>query len=371
MTVEGQNKPKQKSRLKITNAQNDARYVAAGRMLAIKRSPDADKELKTMNKKKNGAPFQYPDSLIRTLATVKHFTRLSFRRLEGLVAAYIGYKNTPSYAQIQKRVSRISVCISDNIITAGKKGDVLNLSIDGTGFSPNTRSEYIRYKHKIQHGFIRVVIVVDTDTREIMAVSVTEETIGEAPQFKDLISAAIYSSDTAVKTSSKSIRSPRHVESGLDLDATNDHTPSRGGQQVIIRADGGFDSREIFQYCVDSGIKPIIRIRHNATTRSRGRGRARGNAALEQLGGHIIRSDEFAQLTKEQREYNRKEWKKVVKYGIRWLVEIVISSLKRLFGDAVYSKKWNNIIHEIRLKVDDYNTMLRIQREAIGTRNHT
>ena len=106
-----------------------------------------------------------------------------------------------------------------------------------------------------------------------------------------------------------------------------------------MRADGGFDSRRIFETCKHLGIIPYIRINHNTTTRSRGVSRDRTVAVIDQLGDGIADPRMFAHLTKEERESNRKKWKKRVKYGLRWLVEIVISSFKRLFGDSVAARK--------------------------------
>lgn len=36
------------------------------------------------------------------------------------------------------------------------------------------------------------------------------------------------------------------------------------------------------------------------------------------------------------------EWKKNAEYGKRWLVEIVFSAFKRMFGEHTYSLKWKN-----------------------------
>ncbi len=99
--------------------------------------------------------------------------------------------------------------------------------------------------------------------------------------------------------------------------------PSAGAElpdqlNVAMRADGGFDSREIFRLCRLPGITPYIRIGHNATTRSQGVSRDRGLAALDQLGGGITDPAKFARLTKDEREANRREWRKRVRYGKRW-----------------------------------------------------
>ena len=350
----GADAPQQKSRLKITHAQNDARYIALGRTLVLAKSPDWEDELARANKKKNGSPFVYAESMFFSLAAIRSFCKLSFRVLEGVAVASIGRDAAPGYRQIHRRINKINVSIKDNIISArGKKG-ILNMAIDGTGLSPNARSEYIRYRHKVKHGFIRIVMAVDTDTREILSFSATDETVGEAPQFEDLVSEAMQ--NTGVK--------PVAEPTGSHENAA--HKDMQGEPEIIMRADGGFDSREIFEYCKQHKIKPRIRVRHNATTRSRGISRDRGTAALDQLGGGITDPAEFARLTKDEREANRKEWKKRVQYGKRWLVEIVISSFKRLFGDSVAARRWKNIIQEINLKVNIYNNMLRIQRKAIA-----
>ena len=352
------NGPGQRSRLKITNAQNDARYVALGRALFLAKSPDHGEELKKANRKKNGHPFLYPESLILSLATIRSFCGLSFRVLEGLSIGALGEDSAPSFSQICKRMRNIKLSVKNGMIRAQGKKSILNLAIDGTGLSPTARSEYIRYKHKVRHGFIRLTLVVDTDTREILGFSVTDDTIGEAPQFESLTCMALENADLdAVIQDSKG---------GGANQPTEDSSYSCRTQKIVMRADGGFDSRRIFETCKQLGIIPYIRISHNATTRSRGVSRDRTMAVIDQLGDGIADPRRFAQLTKEEREFNRKKWKRRVKYGLRWLVEIVISSFKRLFGDSVAARKWENVVQEISLKINIYNRMLCVQRGVIA-----
>ncbi len=46
-------------------------------------------------------------------------------------------------------------------------------------------------------------------------------------------------------------------------------------------------------------------------------------------------------------------------YGQRWIVEIIIiiiiSAFKRLFGNSVCARKWENMVQEIKLKAAIYN----------------
>ena len=56
MVKEGTKPAKQKLRLKIARAQNDAKYAEMGRLLRLKVDPDSEAELAGMNLKKNGRP---------------------------------------------------------------------------------------------------------------------------------------------------------------------------------------------------------------------------------------------------------------------------------------------------------------------------
>ena len=52
-------KEKQKSRLHMTCAQNDARYVDRGTVLVLHPDMNATAELAKMNREKNGHSFEY------------------------------------------------------------------------------------------------------------------------------------------------------------------------------------------------------------------------------------------------------------------------------------------------------------------------
>ena len=77
--------------------------------------------------------------------------------------------------------------------------------------------------------------------------------------------------------------------------------------------DGAYDTNEIFNSISDA--ESAIKIRKNATTY-----RCRGSRRRRQ----------------EVREYMKlgyKKWAKKVKYGLRWAIERIFSSIKRKFGE--------------------------------------
>lgn len=51
---------------------------------------------------------------------------------------------------------------------------------------------------------------------------------------------------------------------------------------------------------------------------------------------------------------------------MRWLVEIVISSFKRLLRGFVRAVRWENVVQEMNLKVDIYSRMLGVHREVMA-----
>ena len=113
-------------------------------------------------------------------------------------------------------------------------------------------------------------------------------------------------------------------------------------------------------------IIPIIKVRINANTRAGGVDRARALAVLEQLGGKggcINR--ELNRMRKDERLANQKDWKKKVRAGLRWMVEIVISAFERIFGEFVRTLTPLTTCIEIATKVAAYNHSLDICDEAV------
>ena len=80
---------KQKSRLKITHAQNDARYVEMGKLLHLTKDPSSDGELEGMNM--NGLPYSYPDTVIMSIAGMRAIHGpLPYRMCQGMAESALG-----------------------------------------------------------------------------------------------------------------------------------------------------------------------------------------------------------------------------------------------------------------------------------------
>ncbi len=92
----------------------------------------------------------------------------------------------------------------------------------------------------------------------------------------------------------------------------------------------------------DNGILPCIKVRKNAKVRLKK--------------GHILRN-----LSVISQKKDLQKWKDSERYGQRWIVETVFSSLKRLFGrEYVYSVRLKNMLQQMMLKASLYNKTISI-----------
>ncbi len=133
---------------------------------------------------------------------------------------------------------------------------------------------------------------------------------------------------------------------------------------ATIRGDGGYDSREAFSHCRKRGVRTTIRVRIDANYRAGGMDRARSEAVLEQLGGGCT-ATQLARMGKDERKKHQKEWKERVGYNSRWMVEIIISTFKRLPGEALRAVKPEYIMIEIATKIAVYNKTRDIMNRAV------
>ena len=91
--------------------------------------------------------------------------------------------------------------------------------------------------------------------------------------------------------------------------------------------DGSYEGNDIFRYLGDNGILPCIKVRNNARV-----GWKKGN---------FLRN-----LSVISQKKDLQKWKDSVSYGQRWIVETVFSSIKRMFGEYVYSVRLKNMIQK-------------------------
>lgn len=332
-------KPRRRYESKYTSQENDERYRARGRVIGIKLDASTDEDLVELNRGKKGRPFKYSNRLIATIGIWKKLVGVSYRVCEGAAQATVGKKNTPHYSSICRRINRMVIKPEGNYWIIKNGNDIIRLSIDGSGLVPAARGHWIHHKWKVKRGFIRLSIMIDIDTKQILAFSITDETVGESHQLPTLLDQAL-------------------DKLGIKHDGQTKEV------FLVLMGDKGYDSEANYEYCKKLGVKALIPVRVNALHHTGGD--ARSEAVLEQLGGkQYTDPDTVNTLSKEEREKNQKEWKKENDVGMRWNVEGVFSSFKRMLGESVSAVKWENVIKEISGMINIYNWMQYISEEAI------
>ena len=162
--------------------------------------------------------------------------------------------------------------------------------------------------------FENTYVAVNVKTKKILSIKVTDEHAHDNKALPGLIDGVI-KSDNMTTTAATTIGK--------------------------LFADGAYDSNAVFRCLSNNRIIPWIKLRKNAKVRWKK--------------GNTLRN-----LSVISQKKDLQKWKDSVSYGQRWIVETVFSSIKRMFGEYVYSVKLKNMIQEMMLKASLYNKMISI-----------
>ena len=260
-----------------------------------------DEELNRMNEGKVGRPFRFPRTFMCFLAFL-HVAFLPLRQMEGFLrklSEYIPELKVADYSTVCKRLRKLDFELSSNL------GEDLVVAIDSSGMKITNRGEWIRDKWKTRKGWIKVHIAIDVKTRKLLALKITDERTGDGKMLKPLV----------------------------------EQIKGRGGEITKVYGDGGYDSRENFNYLAGNGIEPVIKIRKNASTKARG-------------------SPSRAKKVREIKELGYEGWRDKYKYGYRWSAESFFSGVKRVFGETCKAKTTEALFQEVKMKFIFYNMLL-------------
>jgi len=246
-------------------------------------------ETKEMNYGKVGQPYFYPNSLIIFLAML-YAKGFAYRELKGILRGLSKrLHNFPviSFSQIRKRIIKLSLSFS-----AKKKN--LKVGADGTGMKVSNRGDWIREKWDERRGWVKVVIIGDTESN-IVDIRIGNEKLNENASGRGML---------------------RNNYGNIDT----------------YMGDGLYDMQKNFALCKKLGVEPVIKIRKNAIIKAN---------------GCMARKDQVL----EYKELGYKKWVKTKGYGFRWVAtEGIFSSIKRMFGETLRSHKTRNLYHEAKLK---------------------
>ncbi len=300
---------------KIYNRQ----LVNRGKIITILIQPELmeSETLQKMNKNKVGRPFRFSTGLITAAFAVKCILRFGYREIEGFVddiSSKLKIK-VPNFRTIWWRIDRMkNEGIKFNI---NEKHTVI--AIDASGLRPVNDGEYRMMKYSKFREWIKIHTAIDPKSKEYLNVVVTKGNVGDCREF-------------------------RNVVTPIAHDVTE------------ILADGGYCTKEIYEFCDDNNILPTIPVKINFSNEFI-KSKIRRKMLEEQLGlvctPGCYGRNRF--LTKEKRKRNLDKWKKKVGYGRRVLVESSFSRYKRVVGETLFSRKIENIEKEIVAKMNLLN----------------
>ncbi len=246
-------------------------------------------ELAEMNRGKEGAQYEYPESLIKLLAFIHFYLRLPYRQLEGftkMLARYADGLKAPDYSSMAWRIQRLDVKLNDAL---ARSNDEVVLALDASGIKVANRGEWMRHKWKVRRGWLKIHIAVDVKSKRILAMEVSKEKVADGRRLRSLINEA-----------SKQVKLTKVI------------------------GDGAYDSKKNFRYPTTKEIVPVIKVRRNASSKANG-------CMPRKLASH---------------EYlrNPEAWKRRHGYGQRWMAETVFSTFKRLFGEYASARRLTRTI---------------------------
>lgn len=268
-----------------------------------------DKELEEMNRGKIGEPFHYPDTFVLMLGYAKAYFHLPYRQTEGIVKGHAGNRipSIPDFSTISRRINRLDLKLENKNKT--REDEYITITIDSSGIKKTNRGQWMNKKWNIQNrkGYLKIHVAVDIRSKKILCMEITDEHVHDNKVLPRLVN-------------------------NISID----------GFVVVDRVlgDGAYDSNATFKYLSENGIMPCIKVRKNSRVRWKTANLFRNLSVIA------------------QRRNNFEQWKDSVSYGQRWSVETVFSSLKRMFGEYVYSVKMKNMKQELMLKASLYNKFL-------------
>ena len=265
------------------------------------------REIKNMNKGKIGAPFEYSRTYIQFLAFLKTGFKISYRTVQGIVRGLSDYIRIEEihFTQIRRRILKIKPSVGNLNLDNNDGNNPITVIVDASGLTITKKGDYIEQKWiRKKKEFIKLHIAVDAKSEKIVSFRVTKGNVHDSKKFSPMI---------------------REVSEAYSIDKAY--------------ADKAHDNRRSFNLLDNLNIEPAIQIRKNASTKAK---------------GCPLRRDEVLLI----RELGYERWKQLKDAGRRWIVEIVFSSLKRVLGEDLLSKKFKAQKVEAGLKVMLYNKFI-------------
>lgn len=251
-----------------------------------------------------GRPRSYSDVCIQTMLVLKSVYHLPQRATQGLVFSLMRLMNlglpVPHHTTLSRRCSSLEVELPHQA-----KDKPLHILVDATGLKVYGEGEWKVRQHGYakQRTWRKLHLAIDARTGEILAAMATTNDLGDKQVLGDL------------------------------LDQIQEKITK-------VTADGGYDYATCYEQIAKRKARAVIPPRKTARMNPRDerfRARDRNLRKIRKLG--------------------RKKWKRESKYHRRSLVETGICRIKRIFGEKLSARKFENQATEMFVRCATLNRM--------------
>ncbi len=172
--------------------------------------------------------------------------QIPYRQLRGMVSEMMPGVPIPDHATMFRRIRDLSVQAMGSMVAVTARDGTRHVfyAVDTTGIKVANRRKWINKKWKVRRGFIKMHALADTDTGLILALKITDGSVGDSKTFVPLLNQALGTAGSGQQDAAK----------GADVEAA---AVSEG---ISILGDGAYASRNIHKECKNRGITPLISI---------------------------------------------------------------------------------------------------------------
>lgn len=257
--------------------------------------------------RKRGHPQEYSDLAIECMATVRAVYHLALRATQGLVQSIFKLMDVtlavPSYSTVSRRQVTLNFTPPPR-----QPGEALHVVVDSTGVKVFGEGEWKVRQHGVtkRRTWKKLHLGVDEATGEILAVSVTDNSVTDATELPGLLA---------------QIAEPIKQVSG----------------------DKAYDTRRCYDAIRNRGARATIPPRKSAKIWQH------ANSKAERL----IRDENLRAIRKS----GRAAWKRACGYHRRSLAETAMSRLKRILGPTISARSFPGQVAEIKVRCTILNKL--------------
>ena len=311
-----------KPKYKVTNWKEYNAGLGKRGSLTLWFSDDVAREWYDTRPSQKGGQYEYSDSCIIMLSTLKSVFRLPFRQLSGFVASLFELMlvdlEVPSYTQICRRQKGLKVppCISKRL----SEGGAVHIVIDSSGLKIYGEGEWKvrKFGYSKRRTWRKIHLGVDENSGEILAQVLTDNKTDDASILPEIVDQVL--------------------DNGVDVDK--------------VGADGAYDTYDNWDLLEELEIECIVPPRENAVYQMDEQGNPTDHP----------RNLALAMIDEGGVEASRKEWKLQSGYHRRSISETTFYRWKTIFGDKMYARKVDNQITETAIKSAILNRFIQVAK---------